>query len=106
MARKTTIQVTEEHIEKGVKGSRTSCPIASAFADAGFYNTSVEYSQVYYYESCDDSSDYGRSAVVEQSVRDFQNDFDSGNAVEPMTLELIKNNDIANFHKSDELRLA
>ena len=106
MATTTTIYVTDEHIEKGVKGSRTSCPIARAFADAGFYNTSVEYSQVYYYESSDEPGDYGRGAVCTEAVRDFQNEFDSGHAVESIELELIRNNDAKNLYKTDELRLA
>ena len=103
MATRTKIYVTEECIENGAKGNRISCPIALAFADAGFFNTSVEYSSIYYYESEDENGDYGRQATTAPEICDWQNAFDSDEVVKPMTLELIRVNDAKNLFKSDKL---
>lgn len=90
MSQVTTIEVTEEHIKKGVPTNRESCPIALAMKDAGFFNPSVEYSKIYYYESCDEAGDYGRVAVASSEVCDWQAFFDDEEYVGPITLELTK----------------
>ena len=90
MSTSTIIEVTKEHIEKGVPTNRASCPIALAMKDAGFFNPSVEYSKIYYYESEDEEGDYGRVAAASSEVCDWQEFFDDEEYVGPITLELTR----------------
>lgn len=104
MAKVIVIEVTEEHIKKGVPGDQTCCPIALAMRDLGFL-VNVEYTRLRYYQP-NQKQGYGREAKVSAAICDWQNFFDNNECVEPIELNLIERYDGYNMYTENELVLA
>ena len=77
------IQVTQQHIDSGLKGSCTSDPIALALKDAGFPEPWVS---AYYIQT--DKGDKSTRVETPDSVDYFQRLFDNGSPVHPFEFEL------------------
>ena len=74
------ISVTQQHIDRGVKGSATSDPIALALLDAGWEKA---------YAGASTLKDKNRYAfTTPPEVYRFMRDFDTGRRVEPFDFEL------------------
>ena len=74
------IRVTQEHIDKGIRGSCTKCPIALALIDAGLDNPSVG---VYYMRGG------GRHLFgCPQIIKNFMTLFDNGAYAAPFEFEI------------------
>lgn len=78
-----TIQVTQQHIDKGVRGSCSSDPIALAMRDAGLDRPWASPGHLAWREQF-------RDYFVDppKSVIDFMGDFDNGKDVEPFEFEV------------------
>lgn len=80
MTRPIEVQVTQEDINRGVRGHTTRCPVALALQriyPKAFVGTS-------YWKP--DGLGPHESFYLRESVQRFTNDFDSGKHVEPTTL--------------------
>jgi len=73
------IEVTQEHIDKGLKMSCSMCPVALALKDKGFTHVSV-----IGYSMFVDGSRY----INTPELRQFINDFDMGEYVKPVQFEV------------------
>ena len=77
------IQVTQQHIDYGVRGSTTSDPVALAMKDAGLIKPWASPSYLAWRK---DNKDY--YVPLPEGVLGFMKEFDNGVEVEPFTFEV------------------
>lgn len=78
------IQVTQQHIDEGQRGSSTRDPIAFAMEDAGCLQPHAGVTHL----SWQDVNHKRHSVAVPRMVYDFMLDFDNGRGVEPFEFEV------------------
>ena len=78
------IEVTQTHIDKGVKREPDRCPIALALGDAGFKFVLVQRIRTYLQRN---GISYF-SQVHDKKTENFVKNFDYGTRVEPFSFEL------------------
>lgn len=83
---KTTIKVTQDLIDSGVRLSSVSCPIAKALRLAG-YECTVTQTDVSFYLHKHSENRYATSQLPAMA-RLFVRNFDDGNPVNPFEFEL------------------
>lgn len=72
------VDVTQEDIDKGVRGSATNCPLARALHRDGYY---CEVGEETYIRATE--NEFGREYLPGGSARDFIEDFDDDERVYP-----------------------
>ena len=77
------IQITQHHINRGLRGSTTKDPVALAMLDAGFKNPWASPSHLWV-----EFEDRGLRVETPESVLQFMKSFDNENFVEPFEFEL------------------
>jgi hypothetical protein len=80
------VQVTQQHIDSGVRGSCTSDPIALALKDLGFIRPWVGIS--YIYVSGRNGGFMKECATLPPEAYEFLKHFDNGLPCGPLTLEI------------------
>ena len=82
------IPLTDEHINDGIAGDCTACPVALALSDACVHASSVQPSEINFGGDDGDDEDYD----VRYTSADLSNwmfDFDGGKHCEPVTIVLL-----------------
>jgi hypothetical protein len=73
------VQVTQKHIDSGLRGSCSGDPICLAMKDAGLKNIWVSPSQLRY---------NGRTTEIPEEVLQFMKNFDNEDFVDPFEFDL------------------
>lgn len=82
-----TINVTQGHITKGIRGTSVMCPVALAIREATGQIASVHSHKISIYRQVIDSINEWRGSPPD-AVRKFILNFDAGHYVEPFMFEL------------------
>jgi hypothetical protein len=84
------IKITQEDINKGVRGDSSHCPIAHAFCRNGYNGVRVEARRIYPYGyTYDPSNVFKNKFIIMPDIgHDFVVNFDSNNRVEPFEMEV------------------
>ncbi len=86
---RVTVNVTQEHIDNGEKGSGTACPIALCLADLGITDLYVGQFGLYERHNLSDGSTLlGERYKVPLDVSMFVGMFDNGIDVKPISFEV------------------
>ena len=78
LKRRVFVEVTQKHIDRGVKSSARTCPIALAFQDLGFKEARVGGQNAY-----PDGLDSPKTIPLPYYAREFIANFDKGITVTP-----------------------
>ena len=83
------VELTREHIETGIPGDCTACPVMIAMNAAGLYPGSVQPDEICWYD--DESEDDDREATdTSIELAEWMRRFDSEESCEPITLAVKK----------------
>ena len=99
MAAKIEIEVRQQHIDQGEPGEPTTCPIAYAFGDAGYYHVYVDRSEITY-STTDNCPEDERQATTSLPIRAWLEQFDACKEVKPFDILLTQNHPLT---RSDEV---
>jgi len=76
-----TVPLTQDHINNGVARDAYSCPIACALKEAGYQDPSVDYDKAFLNTE---------ERMLSPAVRNFIEEYDSGEGGNPATLCINK----------------